>query len=42
MLFDNFVNLKTINIIYACFKRLKIGTQKFSFNNPILQSLPWD
>ena len=34
MLFDK--NLKTTNIVCACFKRLKVGTQKCSFNNLIL------
>ena len=27
-----FVNLKTIKIVFACFKRLKVGTKKCSYS----------
>ena len=32
----HFLKLKTINIVYACFKRLKVCTQNCSFNYLIL------
>ena len=32
------MNLKAINIVYACFKRLKTGSQKCSFDNLICKA----